>query len=243
MSEFDEAAAAAIGVPGRFAAVTGRTWRGAEAVVDAAALHVVAPGPTTRIGVAAGMALGGHRCVTLIDDYAVGVLAVADAVAVTTAQNCAADALRAGWSVVQPWAGADLAALLDTAPRPAMVLLRSDASTPIGDPPEPRRSRLWFEGDAATLIGSGPAVGPMVHLAERLHARGVDAAVVEVATLTSPAQAALVGGTTLLVAGRHTSARFRAEAWPDDHVTALPLDGAEEADLIGMVLSVVSARR
>lgn len=243
MGEFDQATATALTDGGRFAILTGRTWPGAEAVVEAAGLHVVAPGPTTRLAVAAGIRLGGHRCVTVIDDYAPGGVAVADAVALTTSQACAADALRAGWSVVQPWAGADVATLLQSAPRPAMMLLRSGASTPIADPPDPRRSRLWFEGDTATLIGSGPAVGPMVHLTERLRARGVDAAAVEIATLTSPAQLALVGGSTLLVAGRDTSARFRSEAWPAEPVAPVALEGVEEADLIGMVLSVVSARR
>lgn len=243
MSEFDEALAAAVANGGRFAILTGRTWSGAEAVVEAAALHVVAPGPTTRLAVAAGIGLGGHGCVTVIDEYAAGGVAVGDAVALTTSQACAADALRAGWSVVQPWAGADVDALLDSAPRPAMVLLREAASTPLGDPPDPRRSRLWFEGDATTLVASGPAVETMVHLAQRLHARGVDAAAVEVATLTSPAQVALVGGTTLLVAGRNTSGRFRGEVWPQEPVTPVALEGVEEADLMGMVLSVVSARR
>lgn len=242
MSELDQATAAALVDGGRFAVITGRTWNGADAVVEAAQLHVVAPGPTTRLAVAAGMTLGGRRSVTLLDDYAAGAVGAPDAVALTSSAACAADALAAGWSVVQPWAGEDVGPLLSAAPRPVAVLLRPDAIAAIDDPPAPRRSRLWFDGDAVTLIASGAAVGPMVRLADRLRSRGVDAAAVEVAILTSPEQAALVGGGTLLVAGRNTSARFRGEAWPDEAVTPLPLAGAEEADLIGSVLSAVSAR-
>lgn len=242
MSELDQAAAAALAGGGRFAVVTGRTWDGADAVVAAGSLHVVSPGPTTRLAVTAGVMLGGRRCVALLEEHTPGPPPGPDAVALTTSEACAGDALRSGWTVVQPWAGQDVAALLDGAPRPVLVLLRSQPSTPITDPPDPRRSRLWFDGDAATLVGSGAAVGPMVHLAQRLRSRGIDTAAVEVATLTSPAQSALVGGSTLLVAGRNTSALFRAEAWPDERVTPLPLEGAEEADLIGMVLSLVSAR-
>lgn len=242
MTELDEAAAAALRGGGRFAVVTGRSWTGATAVVDAAALHVVAPGPTTRLGVAAGVALGGHRCVSLLDDFPPGAAPAPDAVAVTTSVACATDALQAGWTVVQPWAGEDLDALLGAAPRPALVLLRSTDSVALEDPPAPRRSRLWFDGDVATLVGSGAGVGAMVQLAQRLRARGVETAAVEVATLTSPAQAPLVGGNTLLVAGRNTSALFRSETWPDSPGTPLALEGAEEADLIGMVLSAVSVR-
>lgn len=241
MSELDDAAAAVLRRGGRYAVVSGRAWAGAEAVVEGASLHVVAPGPTTRLGVAAGVALGGHRCVTLLDTFAAGAQPVPDAVALTPSVTCAADALRAGWAVVQPWAGDDLEPLLAAAPRPALVLLRAEASIRLTDPPDPRRSRMWFDGDVATLVGSGAGVGTMVNLAERLRARGVDAAAVEVATLTSAGQEALVGGRTLLVAGRNTSARFRGHAWPDEPVTPLALDGVEPADLVGMVLSSVSA--
>lgn len=242
MSELAEATATVLADRGRFTAVTGRGWEGVEAVVDAAALHVVAPGPTTRLAVARGIAWGGHRSVTLLDTYPAGVRPRSDALALTTSAACAADALRAGWSVVQPWAGSDVPALLDAASSPTLVLLRGTPSTPLPDPPDARRARLWVDGDVATLVGSGAAVGTMLQLANRLRARGVDVAAVEVAILTSPAQASLVGGTTLLVAGRDTSASYRGSAWPDHPVTPVTLDGSEEADLIGMVLSGVSAR-
>lgn len=242
MSELADATAAALVEHGRFTAVTGRRWDGAEAVVEAASLHVVAPGPTTRLGVARGIVWGGHRSVTLLDTYPAGTRPGPDALALTTSPACAADALRAGWSVVQPWAGQDVSALLDAAAPPAIVLLRDTPSTPQLDPPDARRSRLWVDGDVATLVGSGAAVGMMLRLSNRLRDRGVDAAAVEVAILTSPAQVALIGGATLLVAGHDTSAAYRGTAWPDTPVTAVALDGTEEADLVGMVLSGVSAR-
>lgn len=242
MSELADAAAVALRDRGRFTAVTGRRWDGAQAVVEAASLHVVAPGPTTRLDVARGVVWGGHRSVTLLDTYPAGVRPGPEALALTTSAACAADALRAGWAVVQPWAGDDVAALLDAAPSPAIVLLRETPSRPLPDPPEARRSRLWVDGDVATLIGSGAAVGVMLNLTDRLRDRGVDVAAVEVAIVTAPAQMPLIGGTTLLVAGRDTSAAYRGSGWPDGAVAALPLDGAEEADLVGMVLSGASAR-
>ena len=242
MSELADATAAALAGRGRFTAVTGRRWDGVQPVVEAATLHVVAPGPTTRLAVARGVRWGGHRSVTLLDTYPAGVRPGTDALALTTSAGCAADALGNGWSVVQPWAGQDVEPLLDAAPTPAIVLLRDEPSTSLADPPDPRRSRLWLDGDVATLVGSGAGVGPMVALAERLRERGIDAAAVEVAILTSPAQAPLIGGRSLLVAGRDTSAAYRGTTWPDGPVTAVALEGTQEADLIGMVLSGVSAQ-
>jgi hypothetical protein len=242
MSALAQAAATVLAADGRFATVTGRTWNAVGPLVDEAALHVVAPGPTTRFGVTAGLTLGGYRSVTVVDEYPAGLDAAPDALAFTTSITCATDALAAGWSVVQPATEVDVGPLLEAASGPALVLLRDEPAPALADPPDPRRTRLWFDGDMATLIGAGAAVAPMLGLAERLRARGVEAAAVEVAILSSPAQAPLIGGGALLVAGRDTSAAFRNATWPDTPVTAVALQGTEEADLIGTVLSVLSAR-
>ena len=241
MADVATAAADSLLAAGRYAVVTGKQWAGAEELVDAAAAHVVAPGPTTRLAVATGVGLGGHRAVAVVDEVPPGAPPDTKTLAFTTSHGASVQALHAGWTLVQPWSGDDVAALIEAAPQPALVLLGQEAGTTEVDPPLPRRTRLWIEGDMATLVGSGAAVPTMISLARRLQQRGVDIAAVEVALLTTPAQEPLVGGTSILVAGRDTALAFRGEHWPDYPVNSVPIAGLQEADLIGAVLAVIPA--
>lgn len=244
MSEVAQAVAGALGATGSFAVVTGRQWDGAQALIDAGAIHVVAPGPSTRLAVAAGLLMGGHRAYAVIDAVAEGPAPTAPAVALTTSAACATQALSAGWTIVQPWEPTDVEPLLAAAAdRPAVILLGGDADLDDDDPPSARRSRLWVDGEMGTLVGSGTAVPTMVRLATRLQQRGVDIAALEIALLDAPAQAPLVGGGALLVAGPDTVGPLRAERWPDLPTHAVQLHGLAEADLIGAVLALVSAGR
>ena len=239
-----QAVAGALGAGGPFAVVTGRQWDGAQTVVDAGAIHVVAPGPGTRLAVAAGFPMGGHRAYAVIDGLTEGPAPTVPTLALTTSAACAAQALTAGWTVVQPWSPEDVEPLLTAAAdRAALVLLAGDAQLADDDPPSARRSRLWVDGELATLVGSGTAVPTMVRLATRLQQRGVDIAALEIALLDSPAQAPLVGGGALLVGGPDTVGAFRAERWPDLPTHDVQLHGLAEADLIGAVLARVSAGR
>lgn len=239
MREIAAALAQALAEQGDFALVTGRQADDVSPLVEAASYAVVAPGPTTRLSVAAGMRLGGSRVVALLDDFPEGATPDEAVISVTTLPGCAAAALTAGWTVVQPWSAADVAPLLEAADVPTMVFLCDETDLDFDDPPAARRTRLWLDGDLATLVASGPAVPAAVRLAERLQDRGVDIAAVEVAVLNSPGQAAMVGGRALLVAGRDTVSAFRGLTWPEVPTTAVALDGKEEADLIGAVLAVV----
>ena len=229
----------ALAADGRYSLVTGRALDGLTPLVDAASLHVVAPGPTTRLTVADGMRLGGHRVVAVLDDLAPGPAPASDVLAVTTSGPCAADALSAGWLILQPWAPTDVAPLLAAATGPRLMLIGDSPALVFADPPDPRRTRLWLDGDMATLVASGAAVPTAVRLAERLQARGIDIAAVEVAVLSDPGQAPLVAGNSLLIAGRDTAQAFRGSNWPEVPVASVSLDGMEEADLIGAVLAVV----
>ena len=241
MVDVAHAAAAALTAGGRFAAVTGRAWDGAGPIVDAAAAHVVSPGPTTRLAVAAGVGLGGHRGIAVLDDVPAGPPPDPATLAFTTSAGAATSALAHGWTVVQPWSGDDVEPLIDAATQPALVLLTAGSDIPVGDPPSPRRTRLWLDGDMATLVASGSAVPTMIALAQRLQQRGVDIAAVEVAILTTPAQNAMVGGASVLVAGIDTATAFRGENWPRVPTTAVPVGGRDEADLIGAVLAAIPA--
>ena len=244
MSGVAQAVASALGSTGAYGVVTGRQWDGAQPVVEAGAVHVVAPGPSTRLAVAAGFPLGGRRAYAVIDAVPEGWVPDGPTVALTTSPSCARQALAAGWTVVQPWSAADVEPLLAAAAdRPALVLLGGEAEIDDDDPPSARRSRLWIDGELATLVGSGTAVPTMVRLASRLQQRGVDIAALEIALLDTPAQGPLVGGAALLVAGRDTVGALRAERWPDLEVHAVQLDGRSEPDLIGGVLALVSAAR
>lgn len=229
----------ALAEDGRYSLVTGRTMDGLTPLVEAAALRVVAPGPTTRLMVADGLRLGGHRVIAVLDELSPGPAPDADVLAVTTSAACAADALAAGWSVLQPWAPDDAGPLLGATTGPRVVLLSEQPALAFDDPPAPRRTRLWLDGDMATLVASGRSVPAAVRLAERLQARGIDIAAVEVAVLTSKDQAPLVGGASLLIAGRDTAQAFRGSTWPEVPVVAVSLHDMEEADLIGAVLAVV----
>ena len=241
MVDIVAAAADSLLTAGRYAVVTGKQWSGAEALVDAASAHVVAPGPTTRLAVATGVGLGGHRAVAVVEEVPAGAPPDHKTLAFTTSPAAGVQALQAGWTLVQPWSGDDVAPLIDAAPQPALVLLAPDAGSTDVDPPLPRRTRLWIDGDMATLVGSGAAVPTMISLAQRLQQRGVDIAAVEVAILTSPAQEPLVGGTSILVAGRDTAMAFRGERWPEHPVSSVAIAGLQEADLIGAVLAVIPA--
>lgn len=243
MHDVVQAAAQALRNAGNYAVVTGRNWNAAAPLVDAAAAHVVAPGPTTRLAVATGVGLGGHRAVAVIDEVAADTPPDPKTLAFTTSAEAGVQALQHGWTVIQPWSGDDVAALIDAAPQPALVVLAEVEGSVDVEAPQARRTRLWLDGDMATLVGSGAAVPTMVALAQRLQQRGVDIAAVEVAILTSPAQDALVGGMSLLVAGPETAIAFRGENWPDHQVNTVTVGGRTQADLLGAVLAVIPARR
>lgn len=238
MSDMAAAAARALRDSGEYVVVTGRSSPRLSPLVDAARRHVVSPGLTTRLDVAAGVELGGHRAVTVVDagcDFTTG----HGGVAFTESAQAARGALRGGWSVVQPWRGQDVASLLAGAPRPTVVLLGAD------DGPEPaaaahalppRSLRRWQEGDLATVVASGAAVGPLVRIGGRLEARGVSVAVVEIAVLTGPAHEPLVGGDALYVGRPEAAALIAKGRWPEE-MQRVAVSGAEDADLVGQVLS------
>lgn len=239
MTDSATALATVLGAERRFALVTGRHLDGLEPLVSAAAVHVKAPGPTTRLQVAAGLQSAGHPVVAVLEDLPPGPAPDGGVIAVTSVAACARAALLAGWTVVQPWAAGDIEPLVTGAAEPTLVLLGGEPALEFTDPPAPRRTRLWLDGDLATLVASGVGVPPAVRLAERLQERGVDIAAVEVAVLNTPAQAPLVGGEGLLVAGRDTVAAFRGTSWPDVPSESVALAGVEEADLIGAVLAAI----
>ena len=241
MTGIAAAAGAAFSSAGRFVAVTGRDWQDLAALVDAAAAHVVAPGPTTRLSIGEGVVLGGHRAVVVAD--VARPWPVSSELAVVTQQPAAAAAaLRAGWSVVQPAAARDVADLLATAPSPSVVLLGDHEGYPDADGVAPARPvRQWHQGDLATLVGSGAALAPMLHLADRLHARGVDVTVVEAAALTTRAHAPLVGGEAIAVGSAAVATSLRQGRWPDAPMHVITLRGMDDAELIGAVLARVSA--
>src|SRR5688572_8245799 len=112
MSEIAQAVADVLAAGGPFGVVTGRQWDGVQPLVDAGAVHVVAPGPSTRLAVASGFPLGGHRAYAVIDAVAPGEVPSGPAVALTTSAACATQALSAGWTVVQPWSASDVEPLL-----------------------------------------------------------------------------------------------------------------------------------
>ncbi len=239
MTDIVTGLADALAADGSYALVTGRSNDLVAPLVTGAAAHVTSPGPTTRLHVGAGLLLGGRRAVVVIDDLAVAVPPDPQVLAVTSSMGCARDALAAGWNLVQPWAPGDVAPLLAAAETPTLVVVADAPALEFDDPADPRRTRLWVDGDLATIVASGAGVPAAVRLAQRLQARGVDIAAVEVAILTSPGQEALVGGQALLVAGRDTVTAFRAAQWPDTPTTVVPLGAREEADLIGAVLAIV----
>src|SRR5688572_29884502 len=111
MTDVAEASAQSLLGGGRFAVVTGKEWAGAEALVTAAAAHVVAPGPSTRLAIATGVGLGGHRGVAVIEELPPGPPPDSKTLAFTTVAAAGVRALQAGWSLVQPWAPQDVAPL------------------------------------------------------------------------------------------------------------------------------------
>ena len=239
MTDVATAAASGLAGAGPFVLVSGRPTTGIGPLVAAAQRHVIAPGPTTRLTIADGIELGGHRAVAVVDEGC----AFADGhgdVAFTESPAAARQALDDGWSVVQPWRAADLAALLDDAPRPSLVLLAdvSDAAEPPGESPPAARLRLWREGDLGTLAAGGAAVGALVRIGDRLHARGVPVNLVELATLTDPRLGALVGGDALYVGGPDAADILGDGGWPEP-MERVPVDGVDDADLVGLVLAQI----
>lgn len=241
MTEPVAAAAAALHDAGPYVLVTGRPTPQLDPLIAQAQHHVVSPGPTTRLAVAAGLDLGGHRAVTVVDaecDFTEG----HGGVAFTDSAHAARNALGSGWSVVQPWRSEDLAALLAAAPCPAVVLLAHHDPAGQAPPhmPQARVVRHWQEGELATLVASGPAVGPLVRIGGRLEDRGVSVAVVEIAVLTGPRQAPLVGGDSLYVGGPEAATPVGKGRWPEQ-MRRVAVAGAEDADLVGSVLSQIRA--
>lgn len=242
MTEPAAAAAAALHDAGPYVLITGRTTPGPDPLIAQAQRHVVSPGPATRLTVAAGVALGGRRGVAVVDPgCAFG--GDHDGLALTQSPVAAREALRSGWSIVQPWAAADVAGLLEQAPRPTLVLLASDgagvqAPPDSSDLPPPRALRVWREGELATLVAAGTAVGPLVRIGQRLHARGVPVTVLEVAVLASGQLAPLVGGDALYVGGPDAGDEVARGGWPAS-MERVPLGDAPDADVVGLVLSCI----
>jgi hypothetical protein len=240
MSDMATATAAALRDLGAYVLVTGRPTPALEPLIAGARRHVVSSGPGTRLAVAAGIALGGHVATAVIDDGCAFADGHAD-VAITASPAAAAQALRSGWAVVQPSSGTDVAALLRSAPRPAVVLLPAEepdaqAGSAGSDSPPSRGLRVWQDGELATLVASGAAVGPMVRISSRLEARGVSVTAVEVAVLAGSGHAALLGGDALHVGPPGSGDEVVRGTWPRA-LARVPVAGAEDADLIGLVLS------
>ncbi|MPZ74717.1 MAG: hypothetical protein GEU74_16140 [Nitriliruptorales bacterium] len=239
MAEIVAAAAAVLADQGRFVAVTGRDAGRLSPVRDAAVLGVVAPGPTTRLGIAAGVIAGGHRPVVIGDAPLPPVSDAPEILAISDDAALSRQALQAGWTVIQPWSGNDVAPLLSRSRLPALLFLGSHPDeTPEGiRPAHPMRE--WERGELATLVASGPAVGAMLELCHRLRSRGVDIGMLEMATLTRPEMAPLVGGTAVLVSGRGSGAAWRGGGWPNGRVETVPLAGGVDAELMGAVMALV----
>ena len=238
MTDLVRATAAALAAQGPFVSVTGtpRVWL--RAVSDAAAREIVAPGPTTRLAIAGGVVAGAHRAVAVVDG-SLPLAAQAPAVLALTGDGAvAAEALHLGWRVIQPWAGTDVAGLLDETPLPALLVLGEHEPVDQANLAAPHAVREWERGELATIAASGPAVGTAVRLSSRLRDRGVDIGLLELAVLTRPEHAPLAGGGALFVAGRGAGQAWRHGDWPTARVDTVPLTGTD-ADLVGAVLSLV----
>ena len=241
MADLAGAAAAALATGGRFLAILGRDAGGLTALRDAATAAITAPGPGTRLGIAAGVMAGGHRPVVVLDAAVPPAPQAPDILAVTQDAGVAAEAVRVGWTVLQPWAEADVAPLLAGAPLPALAFLASHDDVPPPDMPAARPVREWERGDLATLASSGPGVSAMLELGNRLRARGVDVGMLEIAALGRPELEPLAGGRAVLVAGRGSAAAWRRGDWPAGRVDAVTIEGEVDADLVGAVMALVPA--
>ena len=242
MSDVATATAAAVRERGPYVVVTGRPTPGVASLVAAAQRHVVSAGPTTRLAVAAGVALGGHRCVAVVESgCAFG--AGHGTLAVTESRTAAREALRSGWSVVQPWRGPDVAPLLRVAPVPCVILLPRATEGREAAPEGPAAGdlRVWREGPLATVVASGAAVGPLLDTSARLAARGVSVTALEVAVLTSPDHAPLIGGDAMYVGGPDAGDDVARGAWPRP-LQRVATAGVAGADLVGSVLSHIGTR-
>src|SRR5688572_29053517 len=102
MSDLVAATAAALADEGRFLVVVGRHAGGFSALTGAAAGEVRAPGPGTRLAVAAGILAGGHRPIVIADAPLPSVTHAPPVLAVTDDRTVAASAVRDGWTVLQP---------------------------------------------------------------------------------------------------------------------------------------------
>jgi hypothetical protein len=238
MTDVVRATAAALSAAGPFVAVSGEPRAWLRAVSEAAAREIIAPGPTTRLSIAAGVVAGAHRAVAIVDGSLPLASRAPEVLALTGEGVVAAEALALGWRVIQPWAGADVAGLLAETPLPALLFLGEHE--PVDDPDlsAAHAVREWERGELATIAASGPAVGTAVRLASRLRDRGVDIGLLELAVLTRPEHAPLAGGDAIFVAGRGAGQAWRQGDWPTARVDTVPLTGTD-ADLIGAVLSLV----
>lgn len=244
MPDLATAAASALAEQGRFVAVTGRHAGQLAPIAEASLRTVVAPGPGTRLPIAAGVIAGGHRPVIVVDAPLPAVADAPDVLTVTEDPAVAAQAVRAGWQVAQPWARADVAPLLARVTLPSLLFLGSAAAAPghAGDDVlSARPVREWERGELATLAASGPAVGAMLELGARLRSRGVDIAMLEIALLTRPEMEPLAGGGAVVVAGRGAVHAWRRGEWPTGRVDAVSLEGGVDADLVGAVMALVPA--
>lgn len=241
MADVAAAAADALRAGGAYVLVTGRPTAALTPLIDAAQRHAVSAGPATRLSVAAGVQLGGHRAVAVVDAGCLFDTEHAE-LAFTESRAAALIALRAGWAIVQPSTGDDVATLLDLAPRPTLVLLAEAADTaafpPDAPPLSPRGLRTWQTGELATLVAAGAAVAALVRIAARLEARGVPVTAVEVAVLGSAQLGPLIGGDALFVGGAAAADGLDEGAW-DATLQRVDVAGVDDADLMGGVLSRV----
>lgn len=242
MADVAAAAARALRAGGDYVLVTGRPTAALTSLIDAAQRHAVSAGPMTRLSVAAGVQLGGHRAVAVVD-AGCAFDAEHGALAFTQSPAAARTALRAGWAIVQPSMGDDVATLFDLAPRPTLVLLADAGEEPAVLPPDapplaPRGLRTWQAGELATLVAAGAAVEALVRIAARLEARGVPVTAIEVAVLGSNELVPLIGGDALFVGGAAAAGALGEGAW-DASLHRVEVVGVDDADLMGGVLSHV----
>lgn len=238
MAELATALGEALGDDGPFVLVTGRSTAGLQPLSDAAGIHLVAPGPSTRLTVGQGAMRAGRPAVVALDrperpppgDVPL---------AVTTEPACAAAALQCGWTVIQPYAPSDMGRLLEVGAGPQCVLLHDRDAAAELDPPRTASRRQWVRGDLATIAASGAAVGAAVELVQRLRTRGVGVSLVEIAVLDDIRQELLVGGTTLVVCGPEAADPLRRGQWPLITMEAVSVQGVDAADLVGAVLARV----
>lgn len=170
----------------RVAVVAGRQlWPTASSAGAAGEGWIAAPGPRSRLAVAAGVALGGWTVVARCDDPADARLAPwglagpeGSLVAVTESVEVASAAWEAGATVLEPAWPADVGPLLHAAAGAGPVCLHLHGAEvapapPLAlDLPSLAGPRTVTHGEAGTVAAAGALVAPLLEAAWHLARQG-----------------------------------------------------------------------